>query len=1439
MFRIIQLISLVLVFASVHAAAEERTWTSANGTFTVKAELIRLDGQTAYLRRSDNGKEIAVKLSQLSASDRRFAREQAKKTPSNSQQAAAAKEQDKAELAPEPSLLDGAPILSSFLTVYPDRIKPGDHAEEVGKLLELIKLRAYPETLIDLADADERKGLAVQEDEMLFPAAQAKKLIELFVPQQEAQVYLDRRANEFQRIRAFQQIVERYNGKFLEAAPKPPFEAVFLEATPLGSYDRGETRFPLHKVNGNGIRPAKLGNIQLHYADDYPMPDSLPMSAKDAESLLNRLSSRNVILAAKVRFTDIWPDETQRYQSHASVELVGLSVYPFKSLSDRIHRYEIEQPKPNVAENIPVDVGSSEDDVALNKKMAALAAKYRLPSSKGLPVFPFKGVRVNSPQHKAIQNFLELVALGIDPDQIDQLAPQLIADHFPRNISSRYVAANQFRQPSWKGADEFEQREARKEFFEKHGEQLRQMAVKPPLRFLVVTKIGFTSYDFQRKGVALDGGGGLLRSVGGYFPSVLPPVRWQRFWQVEPDVVRKLENLRGRRFGYLLRAVDFHEPPLRSPHDRELIPPLIGRIESAELYADANLTQRVTDWELEQFPRSALEARIDQQVVASSDPPPLEELSIAGLVAKEPSITLAEGAWKDIWTEVQRRDEAIYSAASTAINLEGSAHATIASLNAENDTGYRRRGDAEEQRKRAEEDLKLAVKTLERLMRPDKRPFFPPNAPPLARDASLTGEQRELVRGWLQHRVESSGNRFTILAQIAEDPQTKKPIIRIPACYTAIDDHLKQRGYRAEQLLRLQPIEINPAYHPIRNVRFFEDRHFQQRLLRVDNNLQTTPILALPGSANALLDLIPEKLLAETLEDDKGSYQRALRIEVEIGKLEFLDISQGRGTDQLVLQAIPERIELLHKDKVLLAKKVDSKSLFQQTRVVEDTKKQEPPTGKEPAGEQGPEPGPLAQDGTPLRFSPIQIPFLVAKHHPEFFKKHTKQFMLARWGHELSLRNLPSRQQKQINAVPDYFFPASRSLPQGVDLEDLKSKFATWVLEQSETVPDQFTMQFNQVAFNYPYLKDIQAPALIQQAISGGPLHSAVRTAGFDYKSAQMATQFRRNTGGSIEKWTEALKIAPRDVYLTDQSYIIPDADGNRRSQTSGSFRTGGFGGGSGRGGGVSGIPVVSSSEPIYPLLRVDKEMWLPKDAALSSARVQPVLQTEFLVSGVEILGQPPAHPWVDARNRYHTGSARDLQVNDAGQYAVVEVSLKDAELVDAATGDSLIPLVLKDYRTVGQEAAKSEVGSEVNSTRDDGPSQGSARRDEPSQIDSHNSKRNSATTGPQVALESGPRSESRTKAAGLPKRDTLGTETARASREEPLGGKAESAELHREPGESRDSDSGGNSTLSFVLIGCGLVTMVLVAGGIVVALRLKHGRAADESANSQMTPRE
>src|SRR5690606_26684707 len=55
-------------------ADKQRTWKSAQGTYSIDATLVGRDGDTVTLRRAD-GKELPVKISQLSAEDQKIIRE--------------------------------------------------------------------------------------------------------------------------------------------------------------------------------------------------------------------------------------------------------------------------------------------------------------------------------------------------------------------------------------------------------------------------------------------------------------------------------------------------------------------------------------------------------------------------------------------------------------------------------------------------------------------------------------------------------------------------------------------------------------------------------------------------------------------------------------------------------------------------------------------------------------------------------------------------------------------------------------------------------------------------------------------------------------------------------------------------------------------------------------------------------------------------------------------------------------------------------------------------------------------------------------------------------------------------------------------------------------------------------------------------------------------
>ena len=83
---------LLLLCSGIAAHAEElRTWTSRDGKYTVRAEFLKLERGTVYLRKED-GKEIGVPIGKLSATDQRWARSAARKARTKEPQAGATEE---------------------------------------------------------------------------------------------------------------------------------------------------------------------------------------------------------------------------------------------------------------------------------------------------------------------------------------------------------------------------------------------------------------------------------------------------------------------------------------------------------------------------------------------------------------------------------------------------------------------------------------------------------------------------------------------------------------------------------------------------------------------------------------------------------------------------------------------------------------------------------------------------------------------------------------------------------------------------------------------------------------------------------------------------------------------------------------------------------------------------------------------------------------------------------------------------------------------------------------------------------------------------------------------------------------------------------------------------------------------------------------------------
>lgn len=148
MHRMKLLFALLFISAlgSFEAIAEERTWTSTDGKFKVRAELERIEKGIAILKRSD-GKTARVPLKKLSEADRQYAQSLSNKATgkdSTSKKSPSADSPSAASAADEPRTKPPSADASNSEESIPD-----NEGEDEAKEIECVVLRNVP---LEIAD---------------------------------------------------------------------------------------------------------------------------------------------------------------------------------------------------------------------------------------------------------------------------------------------------------------------------------------------------------------------------------------------------------------------------------------------------------------------------------------------------------------------------------------------------------------------------------------------------------------------------------------------------------------------------------------------------------------------------------------------------------------------------------------------------------------------------------------------------------------------------------------------------------------------------------------------------------------------------------------------------------------------------------------------------------------------------------------------------------------------------------------------------------------------------------------------------------------------------------------------------------------------------------------------------------------------------------------
>jgi hypothetical protein len=352
-----------------------------------------------------------------------------------------------------------------------------------------------------------------------------------------------------------------------------------------------------------------------------------------------------------------------------------------------------------------------------------------------------------------------------------------------------------------------------------------------------------------------------------------------------------------------------------------------------------------------------------------------------------------------------------------------------------------------------------------------------------------------------------------------------------------------------------------------------------------------------------------------------------------------------------------------------------------------------------------PEPDDAAASAGPRELTPAMIPLLIARYQPEFFDSHIDQFIVSRIQHEVLFRQNPAQNPYGVDPALGEVFPGFREMPDAAQRRELANPLKTWVQSNSK-LGDRYSLRFGDVSFENPHGGKTPAPAFLGGMVYGGPFDAAIQRARSAYGTAtsqqRMNQQFNLSSSTApsekLEAWTRALAIAPPEIHFSQRRYqfVVPDSNGER-SLASSQASMGGRATAP-----VAGIPAARpATEPIFPVLRVDKEIWLPEHAGISSPNQRLLLELTIDATAVEIVDQPPPHPWIEAcfrhaaPNSFHPELRDYLKTSDGGQYAIIHVALASARLVNADTGESELPLVLKNYRTAGNptEAAGKDAG--------------------------------------------------------------------------------------------------------------------------------------------------
>ena len=944
----------------------------------------------------------------------------------------------------------------------------------------------------------------------------------------------------------------------------------------------------------------------------------------------------------------------------------------------------------------------------IGQSSRVLAEKHGLPVLHGLPVIHLdhflhldsipsatERSRVYKQAEQALKKeqqnfgkFLELVALGIDTEWIEPFLPAFIAIHFPKSVVESLVNFKYQTGGSigiWKGNNEFEKRAAQERFNREYRSQLTKMAIRTSFRICFISKARLSRYDFSRNGLVVaalkkdnspvvpgdewKSAFPVLPSAGYYRKEISvagSPVAGSTFWPVSPEVVKTLPGrtikgytggVRTERWAYIATVVSFHSSPLLDITERNL-PAIFGSVDSIHIFAEPTLRTHLYSFPLERYPRSVLIAGNVHPVAKPESSIPFDEFALAGLIANDKQIEVHAETWKEIWNHAGQQDQEAYFFTNEQLKKYFDTSCGIPNMLSSEQASTQR----EQQLSNARETLSKLKTSIDQRLHPTRQPFFPPYAGAVGRvwieeDSNLTSAQQKRLTDWLAERTRVAENRFRLTLKLSLDGRTDEPTLVESRLHPDLAAAFQKQGEEPEHYFSLDE-----------NLAFDE-------LGKLDLNGTKTGLFRIPGpqfktfqfllnlghSGRTLARALPDQIVKQALSQKPGETRIAVFLDVQVRDMKLLDAGfqteEAGGRPCIVFDVIPTRLAVGADHQAPLFEVPLGHTSLQKLEANQPQKK----IPSQPAGK-----------GQPLELTPQRMLPLIAKVAPEFLddEEQLDQLMVMRWRFE---------NVSQFDVKPDhihFFDKGSPSLPSHAERAAKAEEFKAWAQRWAKTIPDQIAVQLED--FRFEGLDPQRpSPALISRSLvpwlqAGLPFN--LQHVMYDLQHPERIQP--PMSAEQVQSFLDLFAIAPPDVVL-EQQFAVPDSKGNTHKVLIPNNQS------------IPGLTNAHPAEPIFPVLRFDKEIWTPENSQLESTTQKPKLEVVFQVASLKLVDTLPRHPWIEGDAKFHRRNYPDDRIPDNGQYALIQVKLKSARLVDPVTGKTVLPLVLKEYRSVKNSDAE------------------------------------------------------------------------------------------------------------------------------------------------------